>query len=65
MLIITGTVCRMDAAFERTWTCLQRVSAMISHLCLGLQLKGIFQAEQWLVLVLQKVNGTTVFCHNN
>ncbi len=60
MPIIVVTVCRMDAAFERTWMCLQRVSAMVGSSCLGLQQKSIFQIEQWLMLILRKVNGTTV-----
>jgi len=32
---ITVTVCRMDAAFERTGMCLQRVSAIACNSCLG------------------------------
>ncbi|NOQ87293.1 MAG: hypothetical protein GQ550_00065 [Gammaproteobacteria bacterium] len=35
MATVAATVCRMDAAFERTGMCLQRVSASVANSCLG------------------------------
>jgi hypothetical protein len=61
---VAVTVCRMDAAFEPTGMCLQRVLATEYNSCLGCTNGGISQAQQPFPSAMRKVNGTAVIIHS-